>query len=112
MPNLSLRDLDTATWSRIKSTARRQKLSVNRLIVDTLREHYAPGKRAPDELDALAGSWSRAQVAQFNAAIAPFGEIDTALWQIAEPKSEYRVAPVSAVTATSITKTARKRTAK
>ena len=99
MPNISLRDLDTDTLSRIKSTARRQKLSVNRLIVDTLRQHYAPAKRAPDELDALAGSWSRAQVAQFNAAIAPFGELDSAIWRVAEPKAAYRVPPASTVPA-------------
>ena len=95
MPNISLRDLDTDTLSRIKSTARRQKLSVNRLIVDTLRQHYAPAKRAPDGLDALAGSWSKAEAAEFNAAIAPFGEIDPALW-VAEPTAVYRVTPAPA----------------
>ena len=95
MPNLSLRDLDTATLSRIKSAARRQKRSVNRMIVETLQQHYAAGQRPPDGVDALAGTWSKAELAEFTAAIAPFGEIDKALW-VAEPKAEYRVEPVKA----------------
>lgn len=95
MPNLSLRDLDTATLSRIKSAARRQKRSVNRMIVETLQQHYAAGQRPPDGVDALAGTWSKAELAEFTAAIAPFGEIDQALW-VAEPKMEYRVKPVKA----------------
>ena len=119
MPNFSLRDLDTATLARIKSTARRQKLSVNRLIVETLRQHYAPGNRAPDELDALAGTWSEAEADEFNAAIAPFGEIDRALW-VAEPRAIYRVtpaahparAPAPMPAACTAAKSARKRAAK
>ena len=93
MPNLSLRDLDAATLSRIKSAARRQKRSVNRMIVETLQQHYAAGQRPPDGVDALAGTWSKAELAEFTAAIAPFGEIDKALW-VAEPKAEYRVESV------------------
>lgn len=95
MPNLSLRDLDTNTLSRIKSAARRQKRSVNRMIVETLQQHYAVGQRPPDGVDALAGTWSKAELAEFTAAIAPFGEIDKALW-VAEPKVECRVEPVKA----------------
>lgn len=95
MPNFSLRDIDVATLSRIKSVARRQKRSINRVIVETLQQHYANGQRAPDEIDALAGSWSAAEVAEFNAAIAPFGEIDAAIWasptRVAQPRPEYRV---------------------
>lgn len=92
MPNLSLRDLDAETLSRIKSAARRQKRSVNRMIVETLQQHYAAGQRPADGVDALAGTWSKAELAEFSAAIAPFGEIDRALWA-AEPTMEYRVNP-------------------
>lgn len=92
MPNLSLRDLDAETLSRIKSAARRQKRSVNRMIVETLQRHYAAGQRPPDGVDAVAGTWSKAELAEFTAATAPFGEIDRALWA-AEPTMEYRVKP-------------------
>jgi len=92
MPNLSLRGLDPATLARIRSVARRRRVSVNRLIVDTLREQYAARASEFHDLDALAGTWSKAEAEEFDAAVAPFGEIDPALW-VAEPKAAYRVKP-------------------
>ncbi|SRR5712691_7964719 len=79
MAKISLRGLDASTLSRLKTNARRRKLSVNRLIVETLREHYAKGNRTFDGLDELAGTWSRAEAAAFEAAVGPFGEIDARL---------------------------------
>ena len=80
MANLSLRGLDATTLSQLKTSARRRKLSVNRLIVETLREQYAVGSQVFDDLDMLAGAWSRAEAAAFETAIAPFAEIDVKLW--------------------------------
>ena len=80
MANLSLRDLDVQTLSRIKSNARRRKVSVNRLIVETLREHYAAQPQAFDDLDALAGAWSGAEATAFDTAVAPFAKVDASLW--------------------------------
>lgn len=80
MANISLRGLDDPTLSRIKTNARRRKVSVNRLIVETLRERYSAGAREFDDLDALAGTWSKAESAAFESAIAPFGEVDANLW--------------------------------
>jgi hypothetical protein len=80
MANISLRDLDTPTLARIRSIARRRKISVNRLIVETLREHYAAEPQAFDDLDALAGAWSKAEATVFDAAVAPFAETEAALW--------------------------------
>lgn len=90
MPNLSLRGLDPSTLSRIKSSARRRKISVNRLIVETLQKQYAAGERPVRNLDRLAGAWSKAEVARFNAAVAPFAEVDSTLW-VAEPEPVYRL---------------------
>jgi hypothetical protein len=94
MANLSLRGLDAPTLSRIKSKARRRKLSVNRLIIETLRQQYAAGDRSFDDLDALAGAWSKTEAAEFAAAIAPFAEIDAGLWA-GQPKTAYRVKPAA-----------------
>ena len=88
--NLSLRGLDAPTLARIKFNARRRKLSVNRLIIETLREQYATGEQTFDDLDALAGAWSKSEAAQFAAAVAPFAEIDAGLWA-AQPHVAYRV---------------------
>lgn len=90
MANLSLRGLDRSTLSRLKSSARRRGVSVNRLIVETLQQQYSAGTGKFDDLDALAGTWTKAEGEAFAAAVAPFAEIDPALWA-AEPKSNYRV---------------------
>jgi len=90
MANLSLRGLDSSTLSRLKSNARRRGVSVNRLIVETLQQQYSAGTKSFDDLDALAGTWTKAEADAFAAAVAPFAEIDAALWA-AEPKTTYRV---------------------
>jgi hypothetical protein len=90
MANLSLRGLDRATLSRLKSSAQRRGVSVNRLIVETLRQQYSTGANTFDDLDALAGTWTKAEADAFAAAVAPFGEIDPGMWA-AEPKAPYRV---------------------
>ena len=94
MANISLRGLDAATLSRLKSSAHRRKTSVNRLIVETLRQQYAAADKTFDDLDALAGTWSKPQAAEFAAAVAPFAKIDVELWA-AEPKAAYRVKPAA-----------------
>ena len=90
MADISLRGLDNPTLSRIRSNAKRRGVSVNRLIVETLRQQYAGSETAFDDLDALAGAWSKAEANAFDIAVAPFAEIDAALWA-AEPKAAYRV---------------------
>ena len=90
MANLSLRGLDGPTLTRIRSRARRLKVSVNRLIVDTLRRHYAPAARARDSIDELAGTWTQEEAERFEAAIEPFSKVDADLW-VAQPAAAYRV---------------------
>ncbi len=90
MNNLSLRGLDASTLSRIKSSARRRKLSVNRLIVETLQQQYAGGDAGFDDLDALAGAWTKPEAAEFNAAVAPFAAIDSELWAAGAPRKARR----------------------
>ena len=94
MSNLSLRGVDAPTLARIKSDARRRNVSVNHLIVETLQRQFRAGGPAYDDLDALAGKWTAAQAAAFDAATAPFGEIDAALW-VAESIAPYRVTRVT-----------------
>jgi len=89
MANLSLRGLDRSTLSRLRSSARRRGVSVNRLIVETLQQQYSVGTKTFDDLDALVGTWTKAEADAFAAAVAPFGEIEPGLWA-AEPKAAYR----------------------
>ncbi|MBI3372936.1 MAG: hypothetical protein HY017_14435 [Betaproteobacteria bacterium] len=90
MSNISLRGLNDRTLLRLKSSARRRGISVNRLIVETLQRQYAAEELPFDDLDTLAGTWSRAEAAEFAAAIAPLGEIEPGLWA-AQPNTAYRV---------------------
>jgi len=89
MANVLLRGLDAATLSRLRADARRRGISVNRLIVETLQRQHAAGETYHD-LDTLAGRWSKSEAATFDAAVAPFSEIDPALWG-AQPRAAYRV---------------------
>lgn len=89
MANVLLRGLDIAMLSRLRADARRRGISVNRLIIETLRS--AQGRNETfDDLDSLAGRWSKSEADDFAAAIAPFSEIDPALWA-EQPKAAYRV---------------------
>jgi len=89
MANVLLRGLDAATLSRLRADARRRGISVNRLIVETLQRQHR-GRETYDDLDALAGRWSHSEAQTFDAAVAPFREIDPALWA-EQPKAPYRV---------------------
>lgn len=91
MANLSLRGLDGATLARMRSRARRLKVSVNRLIVDTLQQHYAAAPKSNDVLASLAGSWTQEEADEFDAATRQFSEVDPALWA-AQPEAAYRAA--------------------
>jgi hypothetical protein len=89
MANVLLRGLDPATLARLRADARRRGISVNRLIVETLQRQHAAGETYHD-LDTLAGRWSKSEAAAFDAGVAPFSEIDRALWA-AQPRAAYRV---------------------
>ena len=89
MANVLLRGLDGATLSRLRADARRRGISVNRLIVETLQRQH--GKREKyDDLNDLAGRWSKREGDEFARAVAPLSEIDAALWA-GEPQASYRV---------------------
>lgn len=89
MADVLVRGLDAATLSRLRAQARRRGISVNRLIVETLRQRHA-GADTFDDLDRLAGRWSKAEADAFDAAVAPFSKIDAALWA-EQPRAGYRV---------------------
>lgn len=91
MANLSLRGVDAPTLARIKASAKRRNVSVNRLIVDTLRTQFGSKAEPFDDLDDLAGKWTPAQAREFDSAVAPFGEIEAGLWA-ARPRTAYKVA--------------------
>ena len=62
---------------------RRAGRSLNATVIDLLRRALGlgAGRRYDNGLARLAGSWSDADLAEFEAAVAPFEEIDEDLWR-------------------------------
>ena len=83
MSTLTLRGCDEELDTALKETSRRRGVSVNRLILDTLKDAFLGKGKKPrryDDLDDLAGTWSAAEAAEFDAAVRDFGKIDAELW--------------------------------
>ncbi len=83
MPILTLRGCDTELDLALKNASKRRGISVNRLILESLRAVFlGQGKKTlrHDDLDDLAGTWSVAEAAEFDAELSPFDAIDAELW--------------------------------
>lgn len=86
MANLSVRGVGEKSLQRIKQTAKRRGVSVNRLIVDMLNSDAGLAPAAKQftihhDLDKLAGTWNAAQARAFEAVTASFAQIDEELWR-------------------------------
>ncbi len=85
MANLSVRGVGEQSLRKLKQTAKRRGISLNRLITDMLNgEADGSGEtRAVDhaDLDQLAGTWSTRDAREFERATATFGQVDEELWR-------------------------------
>jgi plasmid stability protein len=86
MTNLSVRGLDDKALAALKRRAAQEHASVNALVVQLIEQGLGlrrarPALRRHDDLDALAGAWTKRQVADFERATAAFGEVDASLWK-------------------------------
>ena len=83
MANMSIRGLDDQALARLKSQAEQEGSSLNslvlRLLQGTGRQHSALQKF--DDLDALAGTWSKQEAQAFERNTAAFSEVDATLWK-------------------------------
>lgn len=86
MATMSIRGLDDKALSHLKKRAEREGSSLNSLVVRLLEENAgALGKsrllQKYDDLDALAGTWTKQQVRAFEHDTAAFSEVDPTLWK-------------------------------
>jgi hypothetical protein len=86
MNNLSIRGLDDKALAKLKKLAASEDASVNALVLRFIEQGlgYKRAKATPqrhDDLDALAGTWSKQEAREFERLTAPFGKIDTELWK-------------------------------
>jgi len=84
---LSLRGFDDELEWRIRETARREGISINRAVLQLLRNgagiHHS-GKSAAvvgDSLDHLIGQWSPDEAREFSKSIRPLEQIDKSFWE-------------------------------
>jgi plasmid stability protein len=79
---LTLRGIPDALNRAIRERAQREKKSINRTVTDILAEALGveAGSAKKRDLSDLAGSWSEAEVREFEAALAPFEQIDESEW--------------------------------
>lgn len=86
MGNLSIRGLDDKALAELKKRAAREEASVNTVVLRLIQQglglqRIKPALRRHDDLDALAGSWTEAQAAEFARATEAFDEVDASLWK-------------------------------
>ncbi len=85
MANMSIRGLDDRSLARLKRQAAKEGNSLNSLVVRLLQgADSAPNATALtkfDDLDALAGTWSKQDARVFERNTAAFSEVDATLWK-------------------------------
>jgi plasmid stability protein len=86
MTQLTVRGFDKELARRLRETAKRHGVSLNRAALLLLRRGAGldePAMQANvvgDALDDLAGRWSEGEAREFQAAIGVFEEVDRELW--------------------------------
>jgi plasmid stability protein len=82
---MTLRGIDEKTAEALKERARREGTSVNAVTLRILRESLGLDKRKRNviynDLDHLAGTWSREQAAEFERNTAVFEKVDEEIWK-------------------------------
>ena len=86
MANLSIRGLDDKALAALKRRAVKEEASVNTLVVRLIEQGLGLRRAKPaltrhDDLDALAGAWSKQDAADFERATAAQRKVDAALWK-------------------------------
>ena len=85
MSTMTLRGLDDALANTLKQLARQEGVSLNTLVLRLIREATGFDKRKRTtvyhDLDALAGTWTAEEEADFNGAIQPLETIDQEIWK-------------------------------
>ena len=83
MASLTVKQLSDQLLERLRSQAKKRRLSLNAFVKDVLAESVglAPGLREHRELSDLAGSWTEAEARELERNTRPFREIDEELWR-------------------------------
>ena len=85
MASMSIRGLDDQALARLKSQAEQEGSSLNSLVLRLLQgtgtDRQSSALQKFDDLDALAGTWSKQEAQAFERNTAAFAEVDATLWK-------------------------------
>lgn len=83
MKTMTIRNIPAELAQALDKERQRRGLSLNRTVLALLRNALGVLSAAAHSngLRQLAGAWSEAEYRQFEQAVAPFGEIDEAMWR-------------------------------
>jgi len=82
MKQLSIRNVSPQLATALEQERRARRTSLNETVLDLLRRALGVGDAPYDNgLEALAGTWSETDHAEFRSATADFDEIDEELWR-------------------------------
>jgi hypothetical protein len=85
MANLSVRGVEEQSLRKLKQTAKRRGMSLNRLITEMLNaaggDSSATKAVEHADLDKLAGTWDARDAREFERGTATFGQVDEDLWR-------------------------------
>ena len=93
MAVITLRRVDELTAKTLKERAQKEGLSVNSFLLQLVRDSLKIGKKKRSivyhDLDHLAGTWDRNDLAEFERNTGEFERIDEQLWK--EPHKAYSI---------------------
>ncbi|MBI4198930.1 MAG: hypothetical protein HY535_00445 [Chloroflexi bacterium] len=86
MAAITVRNLPPELARVIRQKAKREKVSLNRAVIDLLERATGLGRRAKPEvlhhdLDDLAGSWSQEEYEEFTEALLEQRQIEPEMWK-------------------------------
>lgn len=85
MSVITLRGVDETTAKILKERAKKDGISVNAVLLKTLRQSLGLEKKKRNaihnDLDHLAGTWSETDFTKFQKRIADFESVDDKLWK-------------------------------
>ena len=85
MASMSIRGLDDQALARLKRQAEQEGSSLNSLVLRLLQgtgaDRQSGAMQKFDDLDALAGTWSKQEAQAFERNTAAFAEVDATLWK-------------------------------
>jgi hypothetical protein len=87
MKAITLRNLPREIEKAVRKEAGRRRTSINKAVISLLERRAEAQKKKKtgikeyDDLDSLAGSWSKKEAAEFDKALAAQRTIDPELWK-------------------------------